>query len=485
MKEQSRVSNERRTTSYLAVLSALLMVVVFVAACRSAQSQSSQLPQEVVIAIKNKDFRRAIELLEPAVKRGDAQARTLTGFLCVPELAGACQSHEAVSLLTPSAEKGNADAQYALAVALLSARPAQTEKALTWLEKAARAEHVLALFVLGQAEAASANPSVIKQGTLRVKRAAELGYAPAQFGLAVFHDGGTALNKSPEEAARWYRAAADQGHTVAQTRLGSLYERGLGVKTDIKLADRWYRAAAEAAYTEAQYSLGMMYMLGNVVQADYYEGTYWLEKAAEAGYAKAQDALGRAYFDGVGVRQDREKALLWFRRAGEQGHLAAQNNAGLIYEHDFYLQNYTLAAQWYQRAAAAGYEHAMINLGDLYRLGYGVPKSLSMAQSWYSMATKSKDPEMADRARKRMHAALSDSLDISMAAFGLGRRFPTPGELFDAIIGAGIVEIVLYPKAGRRADPDLQATIDEVDRINRAGQQKWQQRAIEGFLMKP
>jgi hypothetical protein len=56
--------------------------------------------------------------------------------------------------------------------------------------------------------------------------------------------------------------------------------------------------------------------------------------------------------------------------------------------------------------------------------------------------------------------------------------------LFDAIIGAGIVEMVLYPKAGRRADPDLQATINEVDSINRTGQQKWQ-RAIEGFLMKP
>jgi hypothetical protein len=184
MNEQSRVSNELRITSYLAVPSALLMVVVFVAACRSAQSQSSQLPQEVVIAIKNKDFRRAKELLEPAVKRRDAQARTLTGFLCVGALAGSCQSHEAVILLTPSAEKGNSDAQYALAVALLSARPAQAEKALLWLEKAARAEHVIALFALGQAEAANSDPSVVKQGALRVKRAAELGFAPAQFALA-------------------------------------------------------------------------------------------------------------------------------------------------------------------------------------------------------------------------------------------------------------------------------------------------------------
>jgi hypothetical protein len=108
-----------------------------------------------------------------------------------------------------------------------------------------------------------------------------------------------------------------------------------------------------------------------------------------------------------------------------------------------------------------------------------------MAQSWYAAATKSDDPEIADRARQRMHAALLSSVDIGMAAFGLGRQFPTAGELFDAIIGSGIFEMVLYPKAGRRPDPDLHAVIEAVDRINRAMQQQWQEKAMINFMTKP
>jgi hypothetical protein len=57
--------------------------------------------------------------------------------------------------------------------------------------------------------------------------------------------------------------------------------------------------------------------------------------------------------------------------------------------------------------------------------------------------------------------------------------------LFDAIIGSGIFEMVLYPKAGRRPDPDLQAVIEAVDRINRAMQQQWQEKAMINFMTKP
>jgi TPR repeat protein len=214
-----------------------------------------------------------------------------------------------------------------------------------------------------------------------------------------------------------------------------------------------------------------------------YDGVHWLEKAAKAGYAKAQDALGRAYHQGVGVRQDRKEALRWFRLAGEQGHPVAQTNAGVIYERDFYLCDYELAARWYERAAKAGYAPAMIHLGDLYQFGEGVPRSFTIAQSWYAVASKSDDPKIAGRARERMRAGMARSLELDVAVFCLGDRFPTPGQLFDAVIAAGIAEKVLYPDAGRAVDPDLQAAYDEIDRTNRAGQQRWNDLAMDGLTM--
>ena len=59
-----------------------------------------------------------------------------------------------------------------------------------------------------------------------LKKAAEQGYAKAQFGLGICYDFGKGVEKNPTEAVKWYRKAAEQGYAQAQCNLGGCYANG-------------------------------------------------------------------------------------------------------------------------------------------------------------------------------------------------------------------------------------------------------------------
>jgi TPR repeat protein len=55
----------------------------------------------------------------------------------------------------------------------------------------------------------------------------------------------------------WYQKAADQGYAGAQYDLGFMYVNGKGVLKDDKQAVYWYQKAADQGYAEAQSILGV------------------------------------------------------------------------------------------------------------------------------------------------------------------------------------------------------------------------------------
>ena len=65
----------------------------------------------------------------------------------------------------------------------------------------------------------------------------------AQYFLGRMYADGRGVQKSPEEAAKWYRKAAEKGVKEAQFHLGGLYERGEGVPQDYEYAYAWYAVA--------------------------------------------------------------------------------------------------------------------------------------------------------------------------------------------------------------------------------------------------
>ena len=124
---------------------------------------------------------------------------------------------------------------------------------------------------------------------IQVYNFAKHGDAETQYVLGIFFDDG----EEYEEAVKWSRKAAEQGYAEAQFFLGRSYALGQGVPQDYAEAARWFRKAAEQGHAEAQFFLGVMYDNGDGVPQDYAEAARWYRKAAEQGHAKAQEALRR------------------------------------------------------------------------------------------------------------------------------------------------------------------------------------------------
>ena len=75
-------------------------------------------------------------------------------------------------------------------------------------------------------------------------KAAEQGYADAQFNLGAMYGHGTGVPINYKEAIKWYLKAAEQGEAYAQNNLGHMYSEGKGIpKNNIK-AYVWYSLAA-------------------------------------------------------------------------------------------------------------------------------------------------------------------------------------------------------------------------------------------------
>ena len=62
------------------------------------------------------------------------------------------------------------------------------------------------------------------------------------------YDRGRGVPQDYKLAFKWFTKAAEQGYASAQFNLGSMYNQGDGVPQDDKMAFKWYTKAAEQGY---------------------------------------------------------------------------------------------------------------------------------------------------------------------------------------------------------------------------------------------
>lgn len=129
---------------------------------------------------------------------------------------------------------------------------------------------------------------------------AKAGDPVAQTGLGVMYYTGEAVSKNlsgqilendPEMAAGWFFRAAEQGYADAQFNLGLLYANGEGVPQDMKQTAELFRKAAEQGHVDAQNNLGALYFTGEGVERDENKAIEWFEKAAAQGNEEARANL--------------------------------------------------------------------------------------------------------------------------------------------------------------------------------------------------
>ncbi|MFH0911065.1 MAG: tetratricopeptide repeat protein, partial [Planctomycetota bacterium] len=193
------------------------------------------------------------------------------------------------------------------------------------------------------------------------RKAAELGYLPAQLKLAEGYGGGIDVDfpKNPEEAAKWYTKAAEQGSVDAMYRLGRLYWTGQELPQDLPKAIGWFQQAAERNDIDAQRYLGQAYEYAIGVSQDGPEAVKWYERAVEQGDSWSMASLGELYRHGRGVPQDYAKAAEWYERGVANKDCRSMYLLGCLYhEGNGVPVDRERAILLWKRSAAGGYEMA-------------------------------------------------------------------------------------------------------------------------------
>ena len=230
---------------------------------------------------------------------------------------------KAYEQIREAADEGNAIALYMMAAYFsqgYGVQPINNQKAIAYFKKSYEAGYAVA----GYDVAASLPDGSPEQDEIRnhaKDNILELANEEDVFAQASaawgYREGyGTAVDHV--EAVKWVRKAAEQGFARAQYDLGLMYEFGTGVERSNEKAAEWYLKAAEQGYARAQFWLGYMYEYGTGVEQSYEKAAEWVQKAADQGLAVAQNCLGFMYQNGTGVEQSYEKAREWYEKAAEQ-----------------------------------------------------------------------------------------------------------------------------------------------------------------------
>lgn len=127
----------------------------------------------------------------------------------------------------------------------------------------------------------------------------------------------------------------------------------------------------------------------NTIDWELYENTPYeydkikmLKAWSEAGDATAQCKLGTHYFFGI---NNFTESFRWHQLAAEQGDVGGMFYMGV---YAYYDENYMEALHWYRLAAEQGDEFSQNNIGNMYRLGKGVPVDYSEAMRYFRMAAE-------------------------------------------------------------------------------------------------
>jgi localization factor PodJL len=131
-------------------------------------------------------------------------------------------------------------------------------------------------------------------GVDSVRRAANLGYAPAEFYLAKLYEGGGAgLKKDIGQARAWTERAAEAGDQKAMHNMALYYFEGTGGPKNLSLAADWFHRAADLGLVDSQYNLARLYEEGFGVSQNPAEAYKWYLIAARSGDAESRSAAQR------------------------------------------------------------------------------------------------------------------------------------------------------------------------------------------------
>ena len=236
----------------------------------------------------------------------------------------------------------------------------------------------------------------------------------AYYAGRIYADGRGNLQVDQVEAFVCFQKAAQGGYALAQFELARMYAEGVGTPEDPEQATFWYEVVAENGHEQAQYQTAELEFHKAVAAEsvaasvkgegtkfnDYKEhlkkAVTWYRAAAEQGHVEALYALGRLFASGEGVRRDYDEAVRFYRAAAEKGHAEAVFYLGLMHHAGLGGEkNLPAAIEHYEKAADEGVSGALYYLANCYRFGEGLEKHPLKGESLYygKMLKDQSDPK--------------------------------------------------------------------------------------------
>ena len=140
-----------------------------------------------------------------------------------------------------------------------------------------------------------------------IKTGALLGDPAGQKALAVLYESGNSeygIEMDKKKAVEWYTKAAEIGYAEAQYDLAKYY--------------------FNRSYMGSLFAGTGLFDDDIPDEKDYENALFWYKKASEHGHSYSQWEIGKMYYNAIGVDQDKDEAVLWYKKAAKLGNKPAQ-----------------------------------------------------------------------------------------------------------------------------------------------------------------
>ena len=219
----------------------------------------------------------------------DAAAMTLMGELLRQGLAIRQDDARAAQWYGLAAERGEVNAQFALALMLLEGRgvPRDEVRGLALLASAAGQGHGPAAFNLALTMLAKGDDAALQQALPLLRQAAEAEIGDAQHALAVLMLEGRGVPRDIEAGADMMARAASNGSLAGEVEFALLQFNGRGIGRDERAASRGFLRAAHRGNAIAQNRLARILFQGRWLPRDVVAAAGWHMAARAQGLTDA------------------------------------------------------------------------------------------------------------------------------------------------------------------------------------------------------
>jgi TPR repeat protein len=216
----------------------IIALLVFALAVALPAWGNSEAAQDDVVAVAKDEASYRQRLA--AANAGDARMQFELGRMAEQGTGRlAANPREALRWYRLAAEKGHADAQFALAQAYATGRGVMQdqEEAVFWLNRAAKQNHAPSLIELARLHEEGAGVRRNQAwATELIRRAAAAGNPAGQYLYSNRLEVGAGVAQNKRAAWAWLRRAAENGYPAAMARLGQTGDAGTGTSVKEALA---------------------------------------------------------------------------------------------------------------------------------------------------------------------------------------------------------------------------------------------------------